>query len=108
MVLVFWGFWFCCFGLVLCFWCLVGVFCVGCVFGGLQRLHGYMCGVLVDPSNCFYGFFCVEKLRNLDLCLFGAVTFVTFCYIYIDSRGSRGLCLYGFLGVVALGNPSKH
>ena len=80
MVLVFWGFWFCCFGLVLCFWCLVGVFCV-------------------------------EKLRNLDLYLFGAVTFVTFvtfCYIYIDSRGSRGLCLYGFLGVVALGNPSKH
>ena len=30
------------------------------------------------------------------------------CYMCGDSRGSRGLCLYGCLGVVALGNPSKH
>jgi hypothetical protein len=63
---------------VLMFFCL-GVFgvwlvrvllvCVwlGYVLGGLQKLQSYVCGV-----------FCVEKLRNLDLCLFGILTFVTF------------------------------
>ena len=42
-------------------------FGVGYVLGGLQKLQGY-----------FYGVFCVKKLRNLDLYLFGTVTFVTF------------------------------
>jgi len=77
-------------------WCVVFGVWLGCVWG-----------VTKVTKLLLYGF-CVEKLRNLDLCLFETVTFVTFvtfCYIYIDSRGSRGLCLYGFLGVVALGIP---
>lgn len=45
--------------LLVCVW-------LGYVLGGLQKLQSYFCGV-----------FCVEKLRNLDLCLFGIVTFVT-------------------------------
>jgi len=55
------------------------------VVGWLQKLQGY-----------FYWVF----LRNLDLCFFGAVTFVTFvtfCYIYIGSRDSRGLVFVFFV-----------
>lgn len=46
--------------------CFVGLCLVGVCSGRLQKLQSYFCGV-----------FCVEKLRNLDLCLFGIVTFVT-------------------------------
>lgn len=46
--------WLCCcffvFVLVVGVWCLV----VGCLVPGCG---GYMCGRLVDPSNCFYGGF---------------------------------------------------
>ena len=54
--------------LLVCVW-------LGYVLGGLQKLQSYFCGV-----------FCVEKLRNLDLCLFGIVTFVT--------RDILGVCVF--------------
>lgn len=64
------------------------VFCAGCVLGGLQRLQSYFCGV-----------FCVEKLRNLDLYLFGTVTFVTFVTFVICVGTLEGLEAFVCMGV---------
>ena len=77
---------------VVCGW-VVGCFVVVFLF---LYFFGLVCGVWCLVGGCFVpGMFCGGYKGY-------------FCYIYIDSRGSRGLCLYGCLGVVALGNPSKH
>ena len=66
-------------------WVLVFLmfFCLG-VFGvWLVRVLlvcvwlGYVLEGYKSYKVTFVGFFCVEKLRNLDLYLFGIVTFVT-------------------------------
>ena len=87
------------------FVCVLGL--VFCVWGG-----GFWCwvcsGWVTKVTKLLLWGFCVEKLRNLDLYLFGTVTFVTFvtfCYMCGTLVDPSGFCLYGFLGVVALGNP---
>ena len=82
---IFWfGMWCLVFG-----WWVFGVW-LGYVLGWLQKLQSY-----------FYGVFCVEKLRNLDLCLFGTVTFVTFVTFVICVGTLEGLEAFVCMGVWA-------